>query len=159
MASFFRDTFAGQVLRQMGMKASFPYPEEMPDFEPRFAAKKPSATPSASSDSDLERQFDDTTVTNEKATDIPEPVAISAEEIKSRLESDATRADPAIVVDWYSDDDEANPRNWSSGKKLWVASLVWYISPWTIEIIGSCPRSVYTFVIYCASAIFVPSLE
>lgn len=45
-----------------------------------------------------------------------------------------------IVVEWYSDKDASNPRNWSFGKKAWVVS-------------GLC---LYTFVVYCTASIVTP---
>lgn len=47
-------------------------------------------------------------------------------------------ADGVILVDWYTTDDPANPQNWNSWKKAWVAAVIW----------------MYTFVVYCASAIY-----
>lgn len=46
-----------------------------------------------------------------------------------------------ILVDWYTTDDPANPQNWSSKKKVFVAFQI----------------CLYTFVVYCASSIYVPS--
>lgn len=36
--------------------------------------------------------------------------------------------DGTILVDWYSTDDPANPQNWSSGKKVFVAAQIWSVS-------------------------------
>ncbi|KAJ6172790.1 MFS general substrate transporter [Penicillium chermesinum] len=45
------------------------------------------------------------------------------------------------VVGWYSDDDPENPHNWSFGKKLWVAILLF----------------VYTFSVYIGSSLYTAS--
>ena len=53
--------------------------------------------------------------------------------------------DGDILVEWYATDDPANPQNWLLRKKAWVAFLI----------------CLYTFVVYCGSAIFTsnePSL-
>ncbi|KAF7506481.1 hypothetical protein GJ744_011731 [Endocarpon pusillum] len=49
--------------------------------------------------------------------------------------------DGDILVDWYTTDDPANPQNWSSKKKIFVGSQIF----------------LYTFVVYAASSIYVPS--
>lgn len=35
--------------------------------------------------------------------------------------------DGIILVDWYTMDDAANPQNWSSGKKAFVATQIWFV--------------------------------
>jgi DHA1 family multidrug resistance protein-like MFS transporter len=47
-------------------------------------------------------------------------------------------ADGVILVDWYTTDDPANPQNWNSWKKVWVALVIF----------------LYTFAVYSASAIY-----
>ncbi|EXJ73658.1 uncharacterized protein A1O5_03420 [Cladophialophora psammophila CBS 110553] len=47
-------------------------------------------------------------------------------------------SDGIILVDWYTTDDPANPQNWGSWKKVWVAFLIF----------------IYTFAVYSASAIY-----
>lgn len=48
-----------------------------------------------------------------------------------------------ILVDWYNDNDTENPQNWSTCKKVIVTAVLWF----------------YTFTVYCASAIYTPSIE
>ncbi|KAE8167211.1 major facilitator superfamily domain-containing protein [Aspergillus tamarii] len=55
----------------------------------------------------------------------------------------ASKADKSLIIDWYTPDDPENPLNWSLGRKSWVIFLI----------------SVYTFIVYCASSILVPSYE
>ena len=50
-------------------------------------------------------------------------------------------ADGITLVDWYRTDDPANPQNWSSAKKAFVGLQIF----------------LYTFVVYCGSAIYVSS--
>jgi MFS transporter, DHA1 family, multidrug resistance protein len=47
-------------------------------------------------------------------------------------------SDGIILVDWYTTDDPANPQNWNSWKKVWVAFIIF----------------LYTFAVYSASAIY-----
>ena len=61
------------------------------------------------------------------------------ERSKSRPIIAQKTADGHILVDWYTTDDPANPQNWSQGKKALVS----------LEI------CLYTFVVYCGSAIIV----
>lgn len=46
-----------------------------------------------------------------------------------------------ILVDWYSDDDKENPRNWSQTKKAFVTSVI----------------GAYSFVVYMSAPIYTPS--
>lgn len=48
-----------------------------------------------------------------------------------------------ILVDWYDETDTQNPQNWSTWKKSFVTAILW----------------LYTFTVYCASAIYTPSIE
>ena len=50
-------------------------------------------------------------------------------------------ADGITLVDWYTTDDACNPQNWNSWTKAWVAFHIF----------------AYTFVVYCASAIYTPA--
>lgn len=46
-----------------------------------------------------------------------------------------------ILVDWYSDDDRENPRNWSQTKKAYVTFVI----------------GTYSFVVYMSAPIYTPS--
>lgn len=48
-----------------------------------------------------------------------------------------------VLVDWYTTDDPANPQNWNSWKKAFVGLQIF----------------LYTFVVYCTSAIYTSSQE
>ena len=52
-----------------------------------------------------------------------------------------TTADGITLVDWYTTDDPNNPQNWNSWTKAWVSFHIF----------------AYTFVVYCASAIYTPA--
>ena len=52
-------------------------------------------------------------------------------------------AEGVILVDWYTTDDRENPQNWPLNKKIYVTFQLW----------------LYTFTVYCASAIYTPSEE
>lgn len=49
--------------------------------------------------------------------------------------------DGIILVDWYTTDDDANPQNWTSARKAGATAIIFF----------------YTFVAYCASAIYTSS--
>lgn len=47
-------------------------------------------------------------------------------------------SDGTVLVDWYTTDDPDNPQNWSNTKRGWIAFII----------------CLYTFVVYCGSAIY-----
>ena len=57
--------------------------------------------------------------------------------------SGKAESETAIVVDWYTTDDRANPLNWSISRRFVVALIIW----------------IYTFVVYMSSAIYTNSQE
>lgn len=75
----------------------------------------------------------------------PERLAVEQAEEAARSQSNiispTKTQDGIIVVDWYTTDDQANPQNWSSGRKALVAANIFF----------------YTFAAYSASAIYTPS--
>ncbi|KAG8630757.1 hypothetical protein KVT40_002376 [Elsinoe batatas] len=68
---------------------------------------------------------------------------LSLERPQSNVIVPQKTADGAILVDWYSTDDQANPQNWSSGKKVWVAFVLF----------------IYTLTVYASSAIYVTAQD
>jgi DHA1 family multidrug resistance protein-like MFS transporter len=91
-----------------------------------------------------------TTITRTKTREqtVPWSVDRMATEEREAIERKESRiivpqktAEGIILVDWYSTDDPENPQNWSLSKKSWVTWVLW----------------AYTFVVYCASAIYTPS--
>ncbi|KAK9366752.1 major facilitator superfamily domain-containing protein, partial [Lipomyces kononenkoae] len=63
------------------------------------------------------------------------------ERTKSMVIIPTKTADGIVLVDWYTTDDPDNPQNWSPWKKHFVSLLI----------------CLYTFVVYCGSAIYTPS--
>lgn len=59
---------------------------------------------------DLEATFHDSHLTKEQSHTIAPSVS----------------TDGTILVGWYSTEDPANPKNWSSKKKAFVALQIWY---------------------------------
>lgn len=50
----------------------------------------------------------------------PEETEANPQALEKALETAQIEVGDYIVVDWYGDDDPENPRNWSSGKRLFV---------------------------------------
>lgn len=75
----------------------------------------------------------------------PERVAAEQQDELDRKQSmlivPTKTKDGIILIDWYSTTDEANPQNWSFGRKTLVAANIF----------------IYTFAAYAASAIYTPS--
>ena len=73
--------------------------------------------------------------------------ALDGEKRDSSIDNSQSRpnltSDGHILVDWYSPKDPANPHNWSTGRQNFVCTLV----------------CLYTFVVYCGSAIYISSQQ
>lgn len=76
----------------------------------------------------------------------------TSDRLQAEQEEEAARTHSAVIIptrtkdgitliDWYTTDDEANPQNWSSGRKALVAADLFF----------------YTFAAYASSAIYTPS--
>jgi len=81
-----------------------------------------------------------------KPSEVSEDSPTSSGYVESRLsEQHSSPVNPPthILVDWYAGDDPANPRNWSFGKKCFIATQI----------------CLYTFVVYISSAIYTPGIE
>ncbi|OXV12129.1 hypothetical protein Egran_00110 [Elaphomyces granulatus] len=163
-----REAPFGQILRWMTGNRVLQYPEEHPDFvfpttyldekqkvpveeklEEDKADEEKSSSPSPPEPHEggihdgIEASRYDT-----RANTAPfshERFEIEAETAVERtlsrpIEPQRTK-DGMILVDWYSTDDAANPQNWSLRKKTFAAVQI----------------CLYTFVVYCGSAIYVPS--
>ncbi|KFY86043.1 hypothetical protein V498_07613, partial [Pseudogymnoascus sp. VKM F-4517 (FW-2822)] len=109
MSDLFRETAAGRIIRFISRRKLLQHPEERPGFQFQYP----------------------TTQSLEKVTSKIEKGSLDAAAIpdleKSEPKSDSSSAtDPAtpknefILVDWYSADDQANPQNWSTKKKVFV---------------------------------------
>ncbi|KAK5020134.1 hypothetical protein LTR16_001358, partial [Cryomyces antarcticus] len=110
-----------------------------------FGAAKPPAADGSSETSDVERgaslglqRTQTLPYTNER---LEVERSLEIERARSRRILPSTTADGMILTDWYRTDDPENPQNWSQKKKAFVAFQI----------------DVYTFVVYCGSAIYVSS--
>jgi MFS transporter, DHA1 family, multidrug resistance protein len=112
-----RDTTVGQLLLRFGLVTTAQHPEDSPD------SKGPSFSTLSEDPAILERQQSKISIDGNKLTEKATP--------------------GTIVVTWYNDGDEANPRNWSSLKKGWVMTVI----------------TLYTFVVYCTASIITPTVE
>lgn len=97
--SFIRETPLGDVLRMLGASESLQHPESVPGFLPK------SHTHHSDSESEIK------------------VLAQSAEENGQHVKE----TDDVVLVDWYDDEDSANPRNWAARKKAWVAFVILYV--------------------------------
>jgi DHA1 family multidrug resistance protein-like MFS transporter len=66
---------------------------------------------------------------------------LAVEKTKSKPVIPLKTSDGTVLVDWYTTDDPANPQNWSNTKRGWIAFII----------------CLYTFVVYCGSAIYTSS--
>lgn len=148
-----RDTPIGQLLRTVGFKRFFLFPEEVEEFRSKILE-------------DLENKRNVVTQPSSSGNTLPQPTEKTQEtSIDKSPESNMNQNagatpdnDDVLPVGWYGPDDPGNPRNWSTCKKAWVTVVIWYVYPAaTIDHHYSQPISVYTFVVYGASSIVVPA--
>ncbi|KAF3403274.1 Caffeine resistance protein 5 [Talaromyces pinophilus] len=146
-----RDAPLGQLLRYFTNNRLFQYPEEHPGFELPEAwvhmlsnaglpetkhngSNTPSTVATLRSD---QNTISDTT--GEK----PDVESGYVSEDKASYMTPKMANDGIILVDWYSDQDPANPQNWSSLRRALISLVI----------------CLYTFVVYLSSAIYSPSTE
>ncbi|PCG89033.1 Major facilitator superfamily domain, general substrate transporter [Penicillium occitanis (nom. inval.)] len=146
-----RDAPLGQLLRYFTNNRLFQYPEEHPGFELPEAwvhmlsnaglpetkhngSNTPSTVATLRSD---QNAISDTT--GEK----PDVESGYVSEDKTSYMTPKMANDGIILVDWYSDQDPANPQNWSSLRRALISLVI----------------CLYTFVVYLSSAIYSPSTE
>ncbi|GAM37396.1 spermine family transmembrane transporter [Talaromyces pinophilus] len=146
-----RDAPLGQLLRYFTNNRLFQYPEEHPGFELPEAwvhmlsnaglpetkhngSNTPSTVATLRSD---QNTISDTT--GEK----PDVESGYVSEDKTSYMTPKMTNDGIILVDWYSDQDPANPQNWSSLRRALISLVI----------------CLYTFVVYLSSAIYSPSTE
>lgn len=159
---------AGQLIRILSGKRFFKYPEEEPDFQlpPQYVeAMNPSVVERKSRPASSASTSTTESPTDIEGRDAPETDAAARDHQLEKLETapvetkhhddhvmQRTKSIPIapvktnegiILVDFYATDDPSNPQNWSPGTKLWVAVVI----------------CLYTFVVYCGSAIYVSSSE
>jgi DHA1 family multidrug resistance protein-like MFS transporter len=141
-----RDAPLGQILRFITNNRLFAYPEEQPEFE------LPAAWTNILNSADL-------SAVCHTGTDTPSTIvnptsdqnAIEGLDIEGKGQDTDRTAHAApkvtengvILVDWYSDQDPANPQNWSNLRRALIGLIICF----------------YTFVVYLSSAIYSPSVE
>jgi DHA1 family multidrug resistance protein-like MFS transporter len=152
MEHIVRSSYAGKFLRAVTGKKILKYPEERDDFQlPACYADSPALEAPLQSRVDTAPDEELMGRRNSSQASEPNPLpkittrselervhtqldierlytaAAQREELKhtpSRPIAPTKSSDGTILVDWYSTDDPENPRNWSSGKKIFVASLI-----------------------------------
>lgn len=169
MADVIRDAAVGQFIRWVTGNRYLQYPEEKPDFQlPEAyanilngASNRPPTFNKSSTTLDNDESDNDAATVAAAAA--PSPLAHVPSHrsginhiTESALEADALHGlekkqslavapqrtkDGAVLVDWYSTDDQADPHNWSDGKRNAIALLI----------------CLYTFVVYTTSAIYTAS--
>ncbi|KAF5694112.1 H+ antiporter FLR1 [Fusarium denticulatum] len=141
-----RDAPLGQILRFVTNNRLFKYPEEQPEFE------LPAAWNDILNTANLRTAFHtgtDTPSTIVNPTSDQNTIEGLDLEGKGRDTGGPTHTTPnvtengVILVDWYSDQDPANPQNWSNLRRALIGLIICF----------------YTFVVYLSSAIYSPSVE
>ncbi|KAL2847841.1 MFS general substrate transporter [Aspergillus pseudoustus] len=112
MWDLIRDSIFGQCLRLSSGRKLARYPDEEPDFQ----LPDGYLSPSRPSNGDPGR-----------------PSSSNDADIET-----ASKEASLVVISWYGDADPENPYNWSFGKKLWVAMLLF----------------AYTFAVYIGSSMY-----
>ncbi|KAL9078472.1 MAG: hypothetical protein Q9157_002593 [Trypethelium eluteriae] len=168
MADLIREAPLGQLVRWLTRKRYFKYPEEEEGFQIPWEGSLDRAekltesnlAPTPSNEDAVSRQetVQDTgsmiepRITRTKTRESTVPWSEdrfdverqqSVERQKSAVIVPTKTSDGITLVDWYTTDDPANPQNWSSGKKAYVAILIF----------------VYTFVVYATSSIYTSAQE
>ncbi|KAG0649458.1 Caffeine resistance 5 [Hyphodiscus hymeniophilus] len=149
-----RDAPMGQLVRFFTKNRLFKYPEEQPNFklpEPwirimdhadnDITPQDKIATSSTDSVSNAEQEGGEVSDVNNATQSALESNEF-AEEKPTHLTPKVSHAG-TILVDWYSEDDPANPYNWSDLRRGLLALII----------------CLYTFVVYLSSAIYTSSTE
>lgn len=148
-----RDSPLGELIRLLTSNQCLLYPEEQPEFSCLQIAKDDLSVPSRPK----LRRYGTVSHATQSLVDLQAPIpsglggnARTEHAQVSTLQADQSddEARPGhrngiILVDWYDESDTQNPQNWSSWKKSFVTAILW----------------LYTFTVYCASAIYTPSIE
>ncbi|KAK9242515.1 major facilitator superfamily domain-containing protein [Lipomyces tetrasporus] len=162
MADLIREAPLGQIIRYISGDKLLLYQDEEPNFQfPKGYAYPETVKDvgTASSTPQVEEKSEDyddqlrprltrtSTATRPAAFFTAEHVleaqlVMSLERTKSAVILPVKTGDGTVLVDWYTTDDPDNPQNWSPWKKHFVALLI----------------CLYTFVVYCGSAIYTPSV-
>ncbi|KAK9364669.1 major facilitator superfamily domain-containing protein [Lipomyces kononenkoae] len=168
MADLIREAPLGQIIRYVSGNKYFLYQDEKPDFKcPRSYVHPETVKESTASfnvlefgdnsektgdedvkidDGELGPKLTRTStaahrVTSFTAEQLEAQRELSLERTKSVVIIPTKTEEGIVLVDWYTTDDPDNPQNWSPWKKHFVSLLI----------------CLYTFVVYCGSAIYTPS--
>lgn len=131
-----RDSSLGQLVRFVTGNRCLLYPEERADFTYPYTNEK-CRDDSVSSGLVLGPHERSATLASRAEPSQRFTLQAGQGDGEARLAQDIT------LVDWYDEIDAQNPQNWSSSKKSIVTAVLW----------------LYTFTVYCASAIYTPSVE
>ncbi|KAK9481760.1 major facilitator superfamily domain-containing protein [Lipomyces starkeyi] len=130
MTDLIREAPLGQIIRYLSGNKLFLYQDEKPDFR--------------CPDSYAHPETGKYSLSSLNASDAVENIEENSEEnTKSMVIVPTKTIDGIVLVDWYTTDDPDNPQNWLPWKKHSVAFLI----------------CLYTFVVYCGSAIYTPSTQ
>ncbi|OKL57186.1 hypothetical protein UA08_07330 [Talaromyces atroroseus] len=143
-----RDAPLGQLVRFFTNNRLLQYPEERPDF------KLPEPWIRMLSGAELERTPRPELATPSTISDLNHKQEVIGEkhDVSNDLESKEIPAtcltpkvtkDGSILVDWYNEQDTANPHSWSNLRRALLALLI----------------CLYTFVVYLSSAIYSSSTQ
>jgi DHA1 family multidrug resistance protein-like MFS transporter len=146
-----RDAPLGQIVRFVTNNAVLQYPEERSDFKlpalwsgevaEKACQNVSHAALGAPTNTDNLRSEQNTN--NGECMTAPDIEKHSSAEQKTTPSTKNITEDGVILIDWYSDNDLANPQNWSSLRRFFVGWLIW----------------IYTVVVYVSSSIYTPSVE
>jgi len=146
MIDLLRDSALGQLLRLITKDRILRYPEGVPGFvlpesfnlETKTASQGEAASIADNEQNDpqnVDLEALDTLHRGRSISNLPPRlyntnfrVVPSLEEgTNSREIKPTLTKDGKLLVTWYSTDDPENPQNWSTGKKLWVSFVIWYV--------------------------------
>ncbi|KAJ5341771.1 MFS general substrate transporter [Penicillium brevicompactum] len=151
-----RDSPLGQIIRFLTGCRYLLYPEEQPEFTCLHTNKFKTVVPhQASFERHVKNNFARPANPSSVRPQVPilgglggnanaEHPQVLAHQHGQRFEEALPEYEHGIIlVDWYTETDAQNPQNWSTLKKSLVTAILW----------------LYTFTVYCASAIYTPSIE
>jgi DHA1 family multidrug resistance protein-like MFS transporter len=139
MKDIIRESVLGQIIRLISQNKLLRYPEEESDFQnPYEKALHQQKLAEIREDVNVESSLStpsegviDEIEKHTKAEDLDKVDVEKAQTDRSHAAGDKLALDKVvtstghILVTWYTTLDQANPHNWSQGKKFFVSSLIW----------------------------------
>lgn len=158
MYDLIRDAPVGQALRFLTGNRVLKYPEEEAGYKlpqqyldalsGQEKEKSQDGTPAATSNNDSGNNSDsspdsivDNTVDPDNLDHQEREIGIQRTRSVPIVPTKTT--DGAVLVDWYSTDDPANPQNWSSSKKYFILFVL----------------CLYTWTVYCTGPVYATAEE